>query len=51
MKGWSGKHEILCVEQSDHAEKKVENEIFNTAALQGLHSANICQVFFYLLHY
>ena len=22
MKGWSGKHEILCVEQSDHAEKK-----------------------------
>ena len=22
MKGWSGKHEILCEEQSDHAEKK-----------------------------
>ena len=22
MKGWSGKHKILCEEQSDHAEKK-----------------------------
>ena len=35
MMSWSGKHEILCVEQSDQAEKKVENEIFNIAALYG----------------
>ena len=41
MKGWSGKHEILYVEQSDHAEKKVENEIFNIALLYG---ANIYQI-------
>ena len=48
MKSWSVKHEILCVEQSYRAEKKVENNIFNSAAL---HGANICQIFVYVLHH
>ena len=43
MKGWSGKHEILCVEQSDRAEKKVENNIFHSAAH---HGADTFQIFF-----
>ena len=46
MNSWSVKHEILCAEQSDRAEKKVENKIFNSAAH---HGANICQIFVYKL--
>ena len=43
MKEGSVKHETLCVEQSNHAEKKVENNNFHSAAL---HGANICQILF-----
>ena len=46
MMSWSGKHEILCAEQSDRAEKKGENKNFNIAAQ---HGANICQISVYRL--
>ena len=39
MKGW---FEILCTEQLDRAEKKVENKKFDVPALLG---ANISQIF------
>ena len=42
MNGWSGNSEIWCVEQSSHAEKKVENKNFTWAAVL---SANIFQIF------
>ena len=42
LKGWSHKLEILCVEQSGPAPKKVENNIFMGAALL---CENIFQIF------